>query len=268
MSQTFTTEDGTFLWYYTTGQTSMYSGYPSLAPLISDITTKINYTTLTGNSNLLGSRGDFNTLDEIIPNLISIRQFGNNADTTSVIDDIGPVSPEQVTSSTMQFVGTGPSYSTGTVQIYVASITRKWTQQYIDSTPPYDHFQHITTTGHTWVVYWPTKTANPVPGAAGGGGPIPDITLQVKRNPDNIYTCAAADDSILPKYKESTGGQNKIRASFSSGTRIAVITAAINNGFLIYEEILGVASGNVYVYDKDRHLSKVVDASQINQYLA
>ncbi len=90
------------------------------------------------------------------------------------------------------------------------------------------------------------------------------VTLQIKQNQNNTYT--AQDTTVLTKYTQPV---NKIRAKFGAGlTRIGVVEPTSMGGFLLYEEIASAPSGNVYVYDSNRHLVIVVDASQIAQYQA
>ncbi len=110
-------------------------------------------------------------------------------------------------------------------------------------------------------------TAGPAPEADGSGNPIPDITLQIARSSANIYTCQTTDNAILPKYSSAYGGQFLIRGNYASGTKVGVIRSAINNGFMIYQEVASNPSGIAYVYSKDRRLVTTIDASGIAQYL-
>lgn len=100
-------------------------------------------------------------------------------------------------------------------------------------------------------------------------GPAPkptvgDVDLQIGRNGLGTYYAQPGHESVLPKYYNPV---KRIRAQFDT-TRIAIIEDSLEGGFIVYEEVGGNPSGNVFVYDGQRKLKTIVDAAFISQYKA
>lgn len=93
-----------------------------------------------------------------------------------------------------------------------------------------------------------------------------DTTLQLARKGDimGTYYAQPGHESTLAKYANPV---KVIRAKFAT-TRTAVIEDTVDGGFMIYEEVASVPSGNVYVYNSNRRLINIVDAAFIAQYRA
>lgn len=153
-----------------------------------------------------------------------------------------------------QLVANGPTYDTGTVQIYAYYWDTTYTNIVDSSTI---HVKRVRL--WVWIYYAPTS-ASPVI------SPIPtpvDATLDIALNNSGTYYPKPGEESILEKYRP---GVLSIRAKFQT-TRIAVIRGNNLGGFIIYEEIAGNPSGNCYVYNNDRTLHDIVQPSDLNQYI-
>ncbi len=95
-------------------------------------------------------------------------------------------------------------------------------------------------------------------------GPAPiitPVTLQMALGSDGLYKPQNA--VILPKYKNGT---NIIRANYNTSL-VGVIRPTADGGFMIYQEVGGNPSGNLIIYNADRSLNTVEDASKINYYI-
>lgn len=100
-------------------------------------------------------------------------------------------------------------------------------------------------------------------------GPAPkptigDVTLQIGRNGLGTYYAQPGHEDVLPKYSHPV---KKIRAKFDT-TRVAIIEDTLQGGFMIYEEVAGNPSGNMYIYSGERKLLDIVDVAFIAQYRA
>ncbi len=202
------------------------------------------------------------SISDII-NAVRIAKGFEGSGTTTVVKDIGVAGdsyssvPFNITAGAPFLVRTGVSYDTGTVQIYGVTFS--------EQTSAYNSPGLIDVTTYTnsiWIWYAPTTgVATPII------PPIPPdpppTTLQVARVAPGHYV--SQDSITLPKYSAPSGAAF-IRAKFNSGTQIAVIKENSLGGFMIYEEVGGNPSGNVYIYNPDRTLNDVVDASQIGLF--
>jgi len=150
-----------------------------------------------------------------------------------------------------QLIATGAVYDTGTVQIYAyyCDVTA-----YTNNNPTINFvvYRHW-----IWVYYAPQLPPDPPVSVA------TPVTLDLSKLDPNNYFPKPGQESILPKY---VNGVNLIRGTFQSGTRTAVIRGNNLGGFIIYEEVAGVPSGNCYVYDFNRTLKDVVLPSGLDQY--
>lgn len=156
-------------------------------------------------------------------------------------------------------VSTGVTYDTGTVQIYGVAFAEQ-TSNYFSPT----QITVSTYTTQLWFYYAPTS-ASPIPPAPDAYPTVPvppPVTIQLGRSGPGVWVPKAGQGSILPKYANGVAG---IRAKFN-GTHIAVVMENNLGGIMIYEEVAGSPSGSVYVYNADRTLNTIIDASQIFQY--
>ncbi len=156
----------------------------------------------------------------------------------------GNVYPITVTYSSPYLIATGHTYDTGKVQIYQMDSFAALANGLV--------YKNSVSIVYSVLAYC---NAVVVP---------PPITLELKQNTDSTYT--PQDPTVLAKYAPIPG-VTKIRANFG-GTRIGVVEAAINGGFLLYEEVASAPSGTVYVYDNTRAFVISVPAAQLAQYRA
>ena len=106
------------------------------------------------------------------------------------------------------------------------------------------------------LIYYAPETSSPPP-------PPAEVTIQLKRdNTLSKYSVKPSDASVLAKYYNPV---KQIRAKFAT-TRIAIIEETMHGGFLIYEEVGGVAISPVYIYNGQRRLIEIIDAAIIGQY--
>ncbi len=253
-----TSATGVYLWTYTSteiGNTTVQNYLtangiltdylPSATNTLAEL--NVLYNSIVSSTNSLQT----DTLDKA--RLVCIKFFGANGtvgfpSATTILggtnNGSGNIYPTTVVYSNPYLVATGHTYDTGQVLVYK-----------MDSV--LTTIAGVTYTNSVLIIFsviaWATVVVAP-----------PPVTLEIKQNQDNTYI--AQDPTILTKYAQSV---NKIRAKFGAGlTRIGVVEPTSTGGFLLYEEVASAPSGNVYVYDNNRHLVIVVDAALISQYQA